>query len=137
MANPTDLDRTFHFIMKRMVETGQAPHYTEIASGWEFPWKKAEKLFMTSWQLGNSWMAISKYGLHRFFCSVQQSSYPVSNNHRKAAEMVRSVRVRVASSLLALSREDQSRSMLPVSIVDFRSGSKSAMGKFSELSRRV
>jgi len=33
MANPTDLDRTFHFIMKRMVETGQAPHYTEIASG--------------------------------------------------------------------------------------------------------
>jgi hypothetical protein len=33
MANPTDLDRTFHFIMKRMVESGQAPHYTEIASG--------------------------------------------------------------------------------------------------------
>ncbi len=33
MANPADLDRTFHFIMKRMVETGQAPHYTEIASG--------------------------------------------------------------------------------------------------------
>ncbi len=33
MANLSDLDRTFHFIMKRMVETGQAPHYTEIASG--------------------------------------------------------------------------------------------------------
>jgi len=33
MANSSDLDRTFHFIMKRMVETGQAPHYTEIASG--------------------------------------------------------------------------------------------------------
>ena len=33
MANPTNLDRTFHFIMKRMVESGQAPHYTEIASG--------------------------------------------------------------------------------------------------------
>jgi hypothetical protein len=33
MANPADLDRTFHFIMKRMVESGQAPHYTEIASG--------------------------------------------------------------------------------------------------------
>ena len=25
------LDRTFHFIMKRMVKTGQAPFYTEIA----------------------------------------------------------------------------------------------------------
>ncbi len=33
MAHSTDLDRTFHFIMKRMVETGQAPHYTEVASG--------------------------------------------------------------------------------------------------------
>ena len=27
------LDKTFHFILKRMVETGQAPHYTEIAAG--------------------------------------------------------------------------------------------------------
>ena len=26
------LDQTFHIIMKRMVETGQAPHYTEIAA---------------------------------------------------------------------------------------------------------
>jgi len=31
MAEPTRLDRTFGVIMKRMVETGQAPHYTEIA----------------------------------------------------------------------------------------------------------
>jgi len=29
--NIGDLDKTFHFIMKRMVETGQAPHYTGIA----------------------------------------------------------------------------------------------------------
>ena len=27
----SDLDRTFGIIMRRMVETGQAPHYTEIA----------------------------------------------------------------------------------------------------------
>lgn len=26
------LDNTFHSIMKRMVATGQAPHYTEIAA---------------------------------------------------------------------------------------------------------
>jgi hypothetical protein len=25
------LNRSFHVIMKRMVETGQAPHYTELA----------------------------------------------------------------------------------------------------------
>jgi len=32
MGNPTTLDRTFHVIMKRMVETGQAPFYTELAA---------------------------------------------------------------------------------------------------------
>ena len=32
MAEPTQLDRTFEIIMKHMVETGQAPFYTEIAA---------------------------------------------------------------------------------------------------------
>ena len=31
MDEQTALDRTFQIIMKQMVETGQAPHYTEIA----------------------------------------------------------------------------------------------------------
>ncbi|MGD0233139.1 MAG: hypothetical protein ABSC55_01235 [Syntrophorhabdales bacterium] len=31
MSELSQLDRTFHFIMKRMVETGQAPFYTDIA----------------------------------------------------------------------------------------------------------
>jgi hypothetical protein len=31
MSETITLDRTFHFIMKTMVATGQAPHYTEIA----------------------------------------------------------------------------------------------------------
>jgi len=32
MGNPTVLDKTFHVIMKRMVETGQVPFYTELAA---------------------------------------------------------------------------------------------------------
>jgi hypothetical protein len=32
MSNPTVLDKTFYVIMKRMVETGQAPFYTELAA---------------------------------------------------------------------------------------------------------
>ena len=32
MSNPTMLDKAFHVIMKRMVETGQAPFYTELSS---------------------------------------------------------------------------------------------------------
>jgi hypothetical protein len=32
MGEPTIFDKTFHVIMKCMVETGQAPFYTELAS---------------------------------------------------------------------------------------------------------
>lgn len=32
MSEPTELDKSFHIVMKRMVETGQAPHYTELAA---------------------------------------------------------------------------------------------------------
>jgi hypothetical protein len=32
MGGPTLLDNTYHAIITRLVATGQAPHYTEIAS---------------------------------------------------------------------------------------------------------
>ena len=32
MAEPTLKDKTYSIIMKRFVETGQAPHYTELAA---------------------------------------------------------------------------------------------------------
>ena len=32
MSDPSMLDKTFQIIMKRMVETGQAPHYTELGA---------------------------------------------------------------------------------------------------------
>ncbi len=31
MSDAAMLDKTFEIIMRRMVETGQAPHYTEVA----------------------------------------------------------------------------------------------------------
>jgi hypothetical protein len=43
MADLTDLDRTFDFILRRMVETGQAPHYTEIASGFGISMEEGRK----------------------------------------------------------------------------------------------
>ena len=33
MREPSPLDKTFHIIIERMIATGQAPHYTEIAAG--------------------------------------------------------------------------------------------------------
>lgn len=44
MSEPTILDRTFHLIMKRMVETGQAPHYTEISSALGIPMEGGRKV---------------------------------------------------------------------------------------------
>ncbi len=32
MSQPSQMDKTYSFILTRMVETGQAPFYTEIAS---------------------------------------------------------------------------------------------------------
>ena len=43
MSNTEVLDRTFHFIMKQMVVTGQAPHYTEIASELDVPIEEGRK----------------------------------------------------------------------------------------------
>jgi hypothetical protein len=37
MDSPTSLDKTYHVIITRLVETGQAPHYTEIAQALGVP----------------------------------------------------------------------------------------------------
>lgn len=38
------LNKTFQIILKRMVETGQAPHYTEIAKALEVPVEEGRKV---------------------------------------------------------------------------------------------
>ena len=44
MDKPSALNETFHMIMKRMVETGQAPHYTEIAKELGISMEEGRKL---------------------------------------------------------------------------------------------
>ena len=43
MSEPSQLDKTFQIIMKYMMETGQAPHYTEIASELDVPIEEGRK----------------------------------------------------------------------------------------------
>ena len=43
MSESNHLDRIFQIIMKRMMETGQAPHYTEIASEMDVPLEEGRK----------------------------------------------------------------------------------------------
>ncbi len=44
MADANQLDRTYHFILKTIIETGLAPHYTEIAREFSVPVEKGLKL---------------------------------------------------------------------------------------------
>jgi hypothetical protein len=43
MSELSQLDKTFSFIMKRMMETGQAPFYTEIAAEFGFSVEEGRK----------------------------------------------------------------------------------------------
>lgn len=43
MTEPAVLDKAFHAIMKRMVRTGQAPFYTELASELGLPVEEGRK----------------------------------------------------------------------------------------------
>ena len=43
MSESSQMDRVFQIIMKCMMETGQAPHYTEIASALDVPVEEGRK----------------------------------------------------------------------------------------------
>jgi hypothetical protein len=43
MSKPSRLDKTFQIIINRMVATGQAPHYTEIAAELNLPVEEGRK----------------------------------------------------------------------------------------------
>ena len=43
MSASSVLDKTYHIIIQRMVEKGQAPHYTEIAAQLGIPVEDARK----------------------------------------------------------------------------------------------
>lgn len=43
MSESSQLDKTFQIILKCMIETGQAPHYTDIASELDVPVEEGRK----------------------------------------------------------------------------------------------
>jgi len=44
MSETSHFDRTFHIVMRHMVETGQSPHYTEIAAELGVPVEEGRKV---------------------------------------------------------------------------------------------
>jgi len=52
MSDSGVLDRTFHIIMKRMVQSGQSPHYTEIATELGLPMEDGRQALHDLFELG-------------------------------------------------------------------------------------
>ena len=52
MSELTILDRTFNLILKRMVATGQAPHYTELAAELGIPLEEGRKVLRNLFAAG-------------------------------------------------------------------------------------
>ena len=101
MNTPAVLDKTFHFIMKRMVETGQAPHYTEIARelgvSMEEGRQTLHELFskrIPGWLFPNTDFIASFAPFNN-----QPTQFRITIDGQ--AEMVRSVSFRIAGGLLA------------------------------------
>jgi hypothetical protein len=59
MATPTLLDNTYHVIVQRMVQTGVAPHYTDIAAELNLPVEDARKALHELMSIGipGIWLA--------------------------------------------------------------------------------
>lgn len=52
MSDTYALDKTFAFIMKTMVETGQAPHYTDVARELKISMEEGRKSIHALFQAG-------------------------------------------------------------------------------------
>lgn len=50
MSQPGILDKTYNTIITRLVATGQAPHYIEIAAALKIPLEEARKASAILWQ---------------------------------------------------------------------------------------
>ena len=49
MSSPSLLDKVYHAILTRMMKSGQAPHFTEVAGELNIPVEEARKAF-TTWR---------------------------------------------------------------------------------------
>ncbi len=54
MSQPSQLERTYSFILNRLVQTGQAPFYTEIASELGIPVEEGRKALHALFKMGTA-----------------------------------------------------------------------------------
>ncbi|MFL2776859.1 MAG: hypothetical protein ACJ0BC_02025 [Dehalococcoidia bacterium] len=85
MTDVKILDKLYSHIMKVIVATGVAPHYTEIASELQMSVEAARESLndlMGPWQNGRILVG-SRYRYNRQFCTFQQRSDPLPHHGRR------------------------------------------------------
>ena len=87
------LEKTFHIIMTRMVETGQAPHYTEIAAELGVPVEEGRKALHELFDAGIPGWLFPNTDLIASFAPFNNLPNPIPHHDRWSAEMVRPVRI--------------------------------------------
>ena len=95
------LDRAFQVIMRRLVETGRAPHYTELAKALGTTMAEGREILHA---------LIDRFVPSWLFPETDHiTSFPVPNHRRRRAEVVRPVRVRGAVHDVGLPRRSRAR----------------------------
>ena len=69
MSGTEVLDKTFNFIMKQMVDTGHAPHYTEIAAELGITPEEGRKTMHTLFESRIHGRLYPIYGFYRVVCA--------------------------------------------------------------------
>ena len=107
MAELALLDKAFSNIMTRLVETGQAPHYTELAADLGLTLEKARQTlhdliatWIPAWLHPDTDYLVS-FPPFNLMCSPINTGSPCAAN-RNGSPM----RVQIAGGLLAVSRRD-------------------------------
>ena len=93
MSQPSQLDRTFSFIMKRMVETGQAPFYTEIAAELGVSVEEGRKALHDLLGAGIPAWVFPNTSYITSFAPFNNLPHPVPDHDRRATKVVWGVRV--------------------------------------------
>ena len=70
MSESSKLDITYQTIMKRMVETGQAPHYTELAADLGVSPEEGRKALHDLFSAGIPGWLFPNTELHNLFCTL-------------------------------------------------------------------
>ena len=93
MSAPDLLDKTYNVIIKRLLETGQAPHFTETAAELGIAVEEARKALHDLMAAGvpGLWLFPGN-GLYQQFCPVQQPADAIPDHGGGRAEMVCPVR---------------------------------------------